>query len=482
MFYSGFMIVSRLSASALASLLGGWRGNGPAYESIADAIRVLCLDNRIAPRTALPAERELAARLGVSRTTVAAAYRSLRDSGHIESLRGSGSVTLPLGRSGQGVLSAGDGVIDLQQATPAAWPGLAGVIGEAAGMASSVVSTTGYDTIGRLGLRQAIADHLTGRGLPTELSEVMVTSGAQTAISLIATALLVPGDRVLMETPTYPNAAEAFRRRGARLIGVPVDVDEGWDLERAVHAFQRAAPSAAYVMPDFHNPTGRTMSPAERTAFAEHAAGMGTLLIVDETTAELSIDRPTDPPPLASLSTQVRGLRTVTLGSLGKTVWGGLRIGWIRADPDLIRRLAAARAAHDLGTAPLEQLIAERVFARMPEVLEQRRRVLAEGRDAAVEEFARLLPSWRVPRVDGGISLWVGLGAPLSSRLVLGARSRGVLLSSGARFAVDGGHERHLRIPFGGQPATLRRAIALLAESWAEVAFDAHEDRLDAVV
>ena len=119
------MIDSRLSAHALTGLLGGWRSREPAYEAIADAVRVLCLDNRIAARTALPAERELAARLGVSRTTVAAAYRSLRASGHIESLRGSGSVTLPLGRSRPSPLSAGEGLVDLQQASPASWPGLA---------------------------------------------------------------------------------------------------------------------------------------------------------------------------------------------------------------------------------------------------------------------------------------------------------------------------------------------------------------------
>ncbi|MGO8608942.1 GntR family transcriptional regulator, partial [Rhizobium johnstonii] len=87
-----------MTARSLASALGGWRTREPAYEALADGIRLLCLDNRLAPRTALPAERELASALELSRTTVATAYRSLRDTGHIESIRGSGSVTLPLGR------------------------------------------------------------------------------------------------------------------------------------------------------------------------------------------------------------------------------------------------------------------------------------------------------------------------------------------------------------------------------------------------
>src|SRR3954447_12846938 len=89
---------SRVSARALTAALGGWRTREPAYEALADSIRLLCLDNRLAPRTALPAERELATALHVSRSTVAAAYRSLRDSDHISSVRGSGSITLPLRR------------------------------------------------------------------------------------------------------------------------------------------------------------------------------------------------------------------------------------------------------------------------------------------------------------------------------------------------------------------------------------------------
>ncbi len=117
---------SRIGARALAAALGGWRTREPAYEALADGIRLLCLDNRLAVRTLLPAERELAAVLGLSRTTVATAYRSLRDSGHIQSLRGSGSVTLPRPQREPGRVSVSGDAIDLQQASPSAWPGLAG--------------------------------------------------------------------------------------------------------------------------------------------------------------------------------------------------------------------------------------------------------------------------------------------------------------------------------------------------------------------
>ena len=164
--YSGF-VDSRISARALSAALGGWRTREPAYEALADGIRLLCLDNRLAPRTALPAERELAAALHLSRSTVAAAYRSLRDTHHIVSTRGSGSVTLPLGRRDPGRMPASDGMIDLQQASPPAWPGLAGIMSETAAQASGLISRVGYDVLGRIELREAIARRYTDRGVPT---------------------------------------------------------------------------------------------------------------------------------------------------------------------------------------------------------------------------------------------------------------------------------------------------------------------------
>ncbi len=339
---------SRISARALAGALGGWRTRAPAYEALADGIRLLCLDNRLAPRTALPAERELAAVLGLSRTTVSAAYQSLRDSGHIDSVRGSGSVTLPLGRRAPRHVDADADAIDLQQASPAAWPGLAGVLSEVAQDAASLVARAGYDLIGSLPLRTAIADRYCATGIPTSPDQVMVTTGAQGAIHLVAATLLRRGDRALIETPTYPHAAEALRSAGARLVAVPVTTDAGWDLDRAVQALTRTSPTLAYLMPRFQNPTGRTMSRLEQQTLAEAAARSRTRLILDETTADLAIDgmvahraaigeptgdasapitpfasAPAPASPFADVDDAVR------VGSLGKTVWGGIRIGWI---------------------------------------------------------------------------------------------------------------------------------------------------------
>lgn len=454
---------SRISARALAEALGGWRGPGPAYEALADGIRLLCLDNRVAPRTALPAERELAVALGLSRTTVAATYRSLRESGHIESLRGSGSVTLPLRRTDPGVEDRRDGVIDLQQASPAAWPGLPAVLTEVAQDAAALVARTGYDVVGEPRLRAAIAQHYSDRGLPTTAEQILVTTGAQSALHLIASVLLSRADRVLIETPTYPHGADAFRAVGARLVGVPVTPDAGWDLDRAAQTFARVLPALAYLMPDFQNPTGRTMSAAEVAAFVDGAQRAGTYLVLDETTAGLDIDRETAGTSFPDLD------RIIRVGSLGKTVWGGLRVGWVRAQADIVRRLASGRPVHDLGTPEFEQAVAARLMGRLDEISAQRADLLRTGRDALTRALTASFPEWEIPTAHGGVSLWVGIGEPVSTPLVMNARARGLLLSAGSRFAVDGGHDRRLRIPFTAAPHTLERAVDVLRAAWDDV-------------
>lgn len=473
---------SRVSARALTTRLGGWRTSEPAYEALADGIRLLCLDNRLPAGTALPAERELASVLGVSRTTVAAAYRSLRDSGHIRSLRGSGSVTQGAPQRAAIRTVSDPRAVDLQQASPAAWPGLAGVFAEAAAQAPALLARPGYDVVGREELRASLADQYTRRGIQTTSTQILITSGAQSALHLLATVLVRRGDRVMIESPTYPHAAEALRSAGARLVSVPVTPDEGWDLDRAEQVFARVRPSLAYLMPDFQNPTGRSMTGVERELFVTAAARAGTLLIVDETTADLDIDRAIEPPPFGA---DPQDEQIVRVGSFGKTVWGGLRVGWIRADEELIRRLIAARFPIELGTPDWEQHVATLLLPHLPEVIAQRAHLLRTGRDTVSVALAEQLPEWTVPVVDGGVALWVELDRPFSSALVLAARAEGILLSAGPRFGVDGGFEKNLRIPFTAAAPDLERAVDGIARAWGRTiggAAPLREGALDAVV
>jgi len=456
-----------LTARSLELLLGDWRGPGSAYEALAERIRLLIVDGRIAVDTRLPAERDLAERLGLSRTTVTAAYRHLREQGNLHSVRGSGSVARLTGAPAVLPAPPEAEYIDFSKAAPPALPWLPEVARQAVEDLPGHLLDAGFDPIGTPALRQAIADRYTARGLPTTPDQIMVTIGAQHAIALLSRALIGRGDRAVTEVPIYPHAYEALRAAGARLVPVPVsphdvddDLDDREETMGLLQAIRHSNPVMAYVIPDFQNPTGRTMSRVSRARVLDAAARQGTVVVADETTAELSIDRPGRFPPMAADGP------AVLIGSVGKTVWGGLRVGWIRAERPLIRRLLAVRSPGDLGTPILEQLIVTRLIPRMDEILELRRGQLRAGRDRLEELVARHLPEWEVPHVDGGIVTWVGLGAPVSSQLALAARREGLIVAAGPRFGIDGAFERFLRLPVCYSPETTDAAVQALARAW----------------
>ena len=458
--------MASLSARALAALIVGWRdlANGPAYAALADRVRLLILDGRIILGTRLPAERELAAQLGLSRTTVSAAYADLRDSGYLDSVRGSGSVARLPSRGGVVPDVLVTDQLDFSKAVLPAHPAVADAAQRAAAALPSFLDESGFDPIGMRLARQAIADRYTVRGLPTDADEVLITVGAQHAIVLLAHTLLSRGDRAVIESPSFPHAVEAIRSAGARSVAVPVTPDDGWDFSALEQAFQRTSPVLAYLMPDNHNPTGATMPRAQREQVVALAAEQGTTLVIDETIGGLELDGQAAQPPFATLG------RAVMLGSLGKSVWGGLRIGWMRADRELIQRVARNRfATSDLGTPILEQLILVDLLADLDRILDDRRAYLRASRDHLARRLAEELPSWRMPTVAGGIAAWVNIGLPISSQLALAARNEGLVIAAGARFGVEGLFERFIRIPFTYPPDVIDRGVDALAAAWRSV-------------
>jgi DNA-binding transcriptional MocR family regulator len=457
--------MSSISARVLASMLRGWResASAPAYLALADRIRLLILDGRIPLGTRIPAERDLAAQLEVSRTTVTAAYGELRDAGYLDSVRGSGSIARLPHRAPAVLDSTQSGYLDFSKAALPAIPALVDAARQAAAELPAHLGDSGFDPIGVTSVRAAIADRYTARGLPTQPEQIMVTIGAQHAIALLARTLLGRGDSALVESPSYPHAYEALRLTGARLVPVSVTSEEGWDEAALEQALQRTSPALGYVMPDFHNPTGQTMTPRLRERMLGMAEQQGTIIVADETMAELSIDRELDPLPLAAYGP------AILVGSVGKTVWGGVRIGWIRAERQLIQKLVRSRNAGDLGTPILEQLIVKNLLEDFDSILATRREQLREGRDHLEKVLAAALPEWHVPHIDGGLTTWVNLGAPVSSQLTLAARNEGLLLAAGPRFGIDGAFERFLRIPIGYSPKETDRAVAALAAAWAAI-------------
>lgn len=455
----------------LLELLDGWRDQkGATYTMLAARLRLLISDGRIGANTRLPAERELAARLGLSRTTVNSAYSSLRGDGYLLSRHGSGSIARIPGHPSEAPQPRLGDLLDLSRATSSAAPGLHRAAVRALDRLPIRLLADGYELAGLDALRVALAARYVASGVVTSPEQILVTSGAQSAISLIAHTLLTRGDRVVVESPSYPHAMDALRSAGARLLPVGVDLTTGWDLDAFEQILQQAVTAMAYLMPDFHNPTSISMTNDERQRCVRVAETHGTILLSDETTAELDIDRVGEFAPLASFASRPDSV--ISVGSASKTMWGGLRVGWIRADKRILDRLVAARFANDLGAAVIDQLVVTEMLPEFDRVLAYRREVHRASRDALQRELRAKLPGWGAPRVEGGVAAWVYLDAPLSSALTISARSRGLLIGAGPWFGVDGAFEKFIRVPITATPEAISVAVGVLAESWSEVSRD----------
>ncbi len=467
-----FVISDRgLSGPHLARLLGAWRSSGPAYASLARALRLLVLDGRLPLQTRLPGERELAEAVGVSRTTATAAYAALRDEGFLASRRGSGSWTrLPADRAAEPQTeppAPGSDVIDLSCAACAAPEGaLHAALAAATAELPRHLPGPGYDPAGLPVLRAAVATHLTSRGTPTTPDQVLVTAGAQHALNLLLRVLSGPGDRILCEHPTYAAALEAIRAIGARPVPVPM-LDDGWDLDMLAATLRQAGPRLAYLIAEHQNPTGLTMPAGDREALVALARATRTPLVIDDTIAGLHLDDGPSPAPVSALDPD--GELVITTGSMSKMFWAGLRIGWIRANPALVQRLATARAALDIASPVFEQLVAVEMLGAADTVMERQRAAARERRDALAAALNEHLPEWTFRLPAGGLSLWGELGAPRSTALAALADRHGVRLAAGPRFGVDGAFERFMRLPFSLPAPVLEEAAERLAVAWRAV-------------
>lgn len=449
-------------ASRLVTQLGTQDIDDASASGLADRIRALILDGRLTVGERLPSERALALELRRSRSTITRAYGVLEAGGYVSRHHGGSTrVTLPHGPAAAAP-DADDEAIDLSIASMDSTPGLYDATVRSLPRLAALRGTSGYSQQGLPDLREAVARRFTERGAATSADEIMITSGALNAVNLILTAIGRRGERALVEQPTFPHALEALHRHGYRLLPTPVDTD-GWDTRHLTDTLLTARPHVAYLIPDFHNPTGATLPQEERSRIATTARNTGTHLIVDETTAELDIDRGWAPTPMAA-----EGPNVITVGSMSKIAWGGMRIGWIRAERSVIARLLAVRPSFELGTALLEQCIAVELLDDVPALTQHVRRRLTAGREAVTAGIAGI-PGMRMPETPGGLSAWIDLGAPLSTTLSLAARERGLILPPGPRFTTGGVLERRLRIPITLPPERATEAMTRLAQAWADV-------------
>ncbi|MEP6599377.1 MAG: PLP-dependent aminotransferase family protein [Actinomycetota bacterium] len=461
--------VSRVSGRALGSLLPDLRRlPGPVYAALGDAIVSLVLDGRIAPEARLPSERELADQLAISRATVTAAYDALRGQGFLASRTGAGSfVTVPPdARPRVSTLRWAPATpqhadeIDLTCAALPAPPGvLPNAIARAVEQLPVLAAGSGYDPMGLGPLRAAVAERYTTRGVATHADQILITNGSLHAFDLLLRLLVGPGDRVLTELPTYPGALDALRGNGARIVPVPLAPEGGWQVGQIQATLRQTSPRLAYLIPDYHNPTGALVHDQDRRDVLRAARQAGTTVIVDESFVELGYG--SSARPAAALDGTV-----VSIGSLSKPVWGGLRLGWVRGSADLVRRLAVQRAATDVAGSALDQLVGTVLFAELDAITSRRRAELQPRRDALISALHTHLPQWQLQVPEGGLSVWVELDAPQCTPLTQVAAQHGVTLVPGSRFGVDGTLERFLRLPFALPTERLEEAVRRIAAAW----------------
>jgi DNA-binding transcriptional MocR family regulator len=355
---------------------------------------------------------------------------------------------------------AAPGVLDLAHAAPPAPPEVGAAFTAALADLPRLLPGHGYAPHGLPELRARIADRFTDRGLPTTAEQVLVTGGALHAVAVALQVLARPGGGVLVEDPTYPNVLDALRQQGCAPVPVGVDAD---DPDGAVRALTRGAlqtrPSAAYLVPDFGNPTGMLLDDAARRRLAVGLEQAGTVAVVDETLVELGLD--TDPP--APFAAAARPGAVVTAGSMSKAFWGGLRLGWLRAEPEVVQRCARVLSGSQMALPVLEQLAACHLLDGAAAALPASRARLRAQREGLVTALAERLPAWQVRVPAGGLVLWSRLPPGTSSTaLAAAAGDHGLRLAAGPRFSASGGGDDRLRLPFTRPVDELEQAVTRL--------------------
>ncbi len=455
-------------------------GPTPLYLQLRDRIVEQVETGRLAPGSRLPSVRDLARRLRLNVNTVARAYRVLEEDGAVTTHAAKGTfvqsvdatraraarvipaVTPEFAPAGETVppraeaacLAPGPGTVSLAGGTPA--PDLF-PMAEIRRLVDLVLDQEGPAALqygsadGFPGLREAAARLLGVAGIATSPDDLLVTTGAQQALDLVARALLAPGDAVLVEAPTYPGALESVERAGCRVVAVPMTPEGPEPLALAV-LVERYRPRLFYTVPTFHNPTGWTATGAAREAALAAAARHGMFVVEDDHAADLRFEGEAWPPLKAldrvDLVIHVRGF--------AKTVAPGLRLAVVAAPAVLRPRLVALKLAADLYAPPLEQRVLARFLADgYAAHLARIRPAYRARRDAALRALAALAPAGvTVTPPSGGLNVWVGLPEGVSAgALEREARAAGVAVAPGGLFFPDRRDgDRFVRLSYGSVP------------------------------
>jgi GntR family transcriptional regulator/MocR family aminotransferase len=457
----------------------------PLYRQIQEHIARLIQEGALVPEARLPATRQLAADLGVNRITVSNAYAELEAAGLVYAQTGRGTFVSTAQPNATPQRSR-PGVLPLWQQALAAQPSLSsdgqwqtllerarepGVISFAGGVPAldtfpvedfrramqSVIKRDGqaaldYGSVqGYPPLREAIAHFLGEQGIVAMAEELFIASGSQQALSLVAMALLQPGDTVIVESPTYSNAIQLFQWLRVRMLSVPVDQD-GLQVALLEHLLQSHRPGMIYTIPTFHNPTGTTLSGERRRRLLALAGRYGLPILEDDYVGDLRYDGPREP----SLMALDRVGSVIHVSTFSKALMPGPRVGFVLTRGPLLQRLVALKRRTDLGTSALIQRTLEIYISegRWRSHTRRVRRVYRRRRDAMMAALERYFPEnvqWTAPR--GGFFVWVRLPNHVSiTDLYLAALERQVAFAPGPLFFPGVPAYPAIRLSFSQEP------------------------------
>ncbi len=318
-------------------------------------------------------------------------------------------------------------------------------------------------------LRQALAEYMTQLGVPAKMENIVITSGSQQALDLMGRIFLEEGDTVLVENPTFLGALQSFKGYGVKFAGVPVGED-GLDVDELEELLDVTHPKFMYLIPNFQNPSGVTMSLERRVKVVGVADRMGVPILEDDPYGVLRFEGEPIPPLIALDSARfpenaqaggyVRG-NAVYLSTFSKTLAPGLRVAWAVCPPEISLRFVMAKQAADLHTNSLGQTIAYEFIRRgwLPDQIRRIRETYRQRRDAMCEAIAAHFPEQVCyTRPQGGLFLWVTLPDQIDAvDLLEDAAKLNVAFVPGSPFFVDGSGTNTLRLCFASVPPQVIR-------------------------
>ncbi|AIQ13941.1 MocR-like pyridoxine biosynthesis transcription factor PdxR [Paenibacillus durus] len=314
---------------------------------------------------------------------------------------------------------------------------------------------------GDLGLREVMTAHLRARGIPLSADNLMITSGTQQGIDLVARTFVGPGDAVYLEAPSYTGAIDVFAGRGAEMISVPMDQD-GMRIDLLTKLCDRRPPKLIYTVPTFQNPSGITMSMERRQRLLELARSYRCLIVEDDPFSDLYFYSP----PPASIKSMDKDGHVIYMKSFSKVLAPGCRIACVAAEGDILERLIAAKAASDLGSPLLNQLaVLPFIAGKYDAYTKELRAALRSRMERAARLLKRYAPDgvkWRLP--GGGLNLWLELPASVNiGELYRRASRQGISFLAGHVCYAGEPPSSHIRLCYAQmEEAQMERGLLLL--------------------